>query len=80
MDRFNDTVAVVTGGGSGIGQSICTRLADEGAMVRVLDIDLAAADGTVESITENGGRATAHACDVTATITSARRRADRVGR
>jgi NAD(P)-dependent dehydrogenase (short-subunit alcohol dehydrogenase family) len=65
MDRFIDTVAVVTGGGSGIGQSISTRLADEGAMVRVLDIDLAAADGTVESITESGGRATAHACDVT---------------
>jgi len=65
MSRFSDKAAVVTGGGSGIGQSISTRLADEGAMVRVLDIDLASADATVESITGSGGRATAHACDVT---------------
>lgn len=64
MDRFSGTVAVVTGGGNGIGQSISTQLAEEGAMVRVLDIDLAAADGTVASITGSGARATAHACDV----------------
>ncbi|MDG2376210.1 MAG: glucose 1-dehydrogenase [Woeseiaceae bacterium] len=65
ISRFSDKVAVVTGGGSGIGQSISTRFADEDAMVRVLDINLAAADGTVESIRGSGGRATAHACDVT---------------
>lgn len=63
-NRFSDAVAVVTGGGSGIGQCISTRLAAEGANVLVLDIDMDAAGNTVETITGNGGTATAHACDV----------------
>src|SRR3954466_9829163 len=36
-------VAVVTGGGSGIGEATCLRLAGDGARVAVLDIDLQAA-------------------------------------
>lgn len=39
-------VAVVTGGGSGIGEAICVRLAADGARVAVLDIDLDAAQLT----------------------------------
>ena len=64
MKRFSDAVALVTGGGSGIGQCISTRLAEEGARVRVLDIDVGAAGRTVEAITGVGGSASAHACDV----------------
>jgi 3-oxoacyl-[acyl-carrier protein] reductase len=41
-------VAVVTGGGSGIGEAICMRLAAEGAKVAVLDVDGATAKLTAE--------------------------------
>jgi 3-oxoacyl-[acyl-carrier protein] reductase len=41
--RFEDKVAAVTGGGSGIGAAICRRLADEGATVAVLDVAMDAA-------------------------------------
>jgi 3-oxoacyl-[acyl-carrier protein] reductase len=40
-------VAVVTGGGSGIGEAICLRLAAEGALVACLDVDLAGAESTI---------------------------------
>jgi 3-oxoacyl-[acyl-carrier protein] reductase len=41
--RLKDKVAVVTGGGSGIGEAICVRLSEEGARVAVVDLDLDAA-------------------------------------
>jgi 3-oxoacyl-[acyl-carrier protein] reductase len=41
-------VAVVTGGGSGIGEAICLRLSDEGARVAVLDVDVEAANLTAQ--------------------------------
>ena len=37
--RLDGKVAVVTGGGSGIGEAICMRLGREGARVAVLDVD-----------------------------------------
>lgn len=65
MQRFADKVAVVTGGGGGIGGATCHRLAQEGASVAVFDRDLAAARRVAEAIGLLGGCATAFKCDIT---------------
>ena len=64
MFDLTGKTALVTGGGSGIGRSICLRLAEEGAHVLVLDLNLESAAATVQDIQDTGGDATAHACDV----------------
>lgn len=57
-------VALVTGGASGIGKSICLRLALKKIKVLVVDLNLAAAQETVEEIINEGGSAQAYAVDV----------------
>lgn len=56
--------AVVTGGAMGIGQGIALRLAEAGASVMIGDIDMEAADKTVEQIKTAGGKARAMRADV----------------
>src|SRR4029453_9687672 len=51
-------IAVVTGGGSGIGRAIAQGYAKEGAQIAVLDINGDAAAQTAKSITTAGGKAT----------------------
>jgi NAD(P)-dependent dehydrogenase (short-subunit alcohol dehydrogenase family) len=58
-------VAVVTGGGSGLGAAHCAKLAEYGAVVAVADIDVAAARAVAERIEVGGGRAIAVEHDVT---------------
>jgi len=57
-------VALVTGGASGIGKSICLRLALKEIKVLVVDLNLEAAQETADEIINNGGSAEAYAVDV----------------
>ena len=63
--RLDGKVAIVTGGGSGIGQAIALRFAANGATVRIADVNRQQAEVTAKQITDAGGQGTAHACDVT---------------
>lgn len=62
---FKDKVAVVTGGGSGIGEAICQQLASDGAFVYVAGIQRDQVDTVVDKITSEGGTAIAACFDVT---------------
>jgi 2-deoxy-D-gluconate 3-dehydrogenase len=55
--------AIVTGGGSGIGRAIAVRLAEAGAAVMATDINIEAADTTVDRIRGAGGEARAIQAD-----------------
>ena len=57
MCRYQGQTVLVTGGGSGIGEACCLRLASEGAKVAVLDIDGAHARAVAERIRADGGEA-----------------------
>ncbi|CAG2160561.1 SDR family oxidoreductase [Cupriavidus numazuensis] len=57
-------VAVVTGGGRGIGAETAHTLAREGAKIVVSDIDLAVATQVAGEIVASGGEAIATRCDV----------------
>ncbi len=57
MNYFKDKVAVITGGGSGIGRELCFQLAKSGATVVVADIREDYAKNTVDAIKNLGGTA-----------------------
>ncbi len=64
---LDDKTAVVTGGGGRIGSEDCRVLAQEGAEIVALDVNLAAAEGVADDINEGDYAGSAHAieCDLT---------------
>ena len=63
MNGFDGRVALVTGGGSGLGEAIAKALAARGSRVVVSDINLAGAERVVREIVAAGGTASAIAHD-----------------
>jgi 7-alpha-hydroxysteroid dehydrogenase len=62
---LEDQVAVVTGGGAGIGRGICEVFAEAGASVVVSDLNQETAQAVADGIVRAGGKAVAVACNVT---------------
>jgi len=63
-DRLKGKVAIVTGGGCGLGRAYCLALAKEGAHVILSDIDMESANEVVKEIEKLGGKAIAIKADV----------------
>ena len=59
--------AVITGAGSGIGQAVAYRLAEEKHHIVILDFDVEAGGKTLEAILSTGGSAECISCDVSNT-------------
>ncbi|HJO06847.1 MAG TPA: glucose 1-dehydrogenase [Chloroflexota bacterium] len=64
MSDFTGKVAVITGGGKGLGADAGKAFATAGAAVVLADIDADAAAAVAATITDSGGRALAHTADV----------------
>ena len=58
-DMLHGKVAMITGGGRGIGEASARRLAEYGAKVILADLNLSAAQGVADDINAQGGQAKA---------------------
>lgn len=81
--KLKDRVAIVTGGGRGIGRAYCLRLAEEGAKAVVADLDVENALKVVKEIEDAGGEGFAQKVDVSSeseTLALAEEVIDRFGK
>ena len=82
MKRLEGKVAIVTGGGQGIGKVFCRGLASEGAKVVIADVAEAAARSAAEDLTRAGHQSLALPTDVSdeaSTVAMARRTVEQFG-
>ncbi|MCB2050092.1 MAG: SDR family oxidoreductase [Novosphingobium sp.] len=64
MSRLAGKVALVTGGAGGLGRASALRMARDGAVVGIADINMDGANAVVEAIKADGGKAIAVSCDI----------------
>ena len=62
--NLTDKIAIVTGAGQGIGKAIAIRLANAGANVAIMDLNMAAAEAVVQEIESAGRKALPVQADV----------------
>ncbi|HXF33416.1 MAG TPA: glucose 1-dehydrogenase [Candidatus Acidoferrales bacterium] len=83
QNRLEGRVAIITGGGHGIGKAYAKRLAAEGAAIVIAELDAAAGDAVAADLKGQGFRAIAVRTDVadrTSTETMAKRAAEEFGK
>src|ERR1700753_2155356 len=64
MFTLTNKTAVITGGGSGIGQAMSVLFAKQGAEVHIIELNADAANQTAAEINNAGGKALVHICDI----------------
>jgi len=64
MFSLNNKIAVITGGGSGIGKAIAKLFAKQGAIVHILEWNTDSANETADEITKDNGKAFVYKCNV----------------
>ena len=64
MFRLDNKIAVITGGGSGIGKAIADLFAKQGATVHILELNIDTAGETLDETKRSGGKSFIHKCNV----------------
>jgi 2-keto-3-deoxy-L-fuconate dehydrogenase len=64
MFDLTNKIAVITGGGSGIGKAIACLFARQGANVHIIELNAAGAEETMNIIIAEGGKASTHLCSI----------------